>query len=265
MDNILFSQRLKQLREERGYQTQAALARAYDERFPSSRKGRKPENEGNYKGIYGTIKHYENPNWTGSPNLGIVYNLCKLLGCSIDYLLGEIDCHTHDLQYIHSFTGLSEEAVVRLSHYRYGVLSRWISGLLESDELSRLVRYLQTFYERSATIMGTSLLCEDTLPPELEMTAFLHGTIVPESGQIELDNTSVAQTYLRYLVYELRKLTLQDAQQYSCQEITRLLREEPKGRFSADELDSLQTEFEKDADEFIEQQLTKEGKYYQQS
>lgn len=38
MDKILFSERLKTRRMECGYKTQYALAKEYNERFPSSRK-----------------------------------------------------------------------------------------------------------------------------------------------------------------------------------------------------------------------------------
>lgn len=144
MDNVLFSRRLKQLREECGYRTQAALARAYDERFPSSRKGRKPENEGDYKGVYGTIKNYENPNWTGSPNLRTVYNLCKLLECSVDYLLGNIDCKTHSSQSVYDIMGLSEGAIEAIIHM--GAL-KFADGYYTTSETAIKKRMLSEFLE----------------------------------------------------------------------------------------------------------------------
>lgn len=80
----------------------------------SSRKNRKEENNRNSSGILGTIKHYENGNYNGSPKLDIVDNLCKILECDVDYLLGNIDCKTHDDQFIHNQTGLSEIAILEL-------------------------------------------------------------------------------------------------------------------------------------------------------
>lgn len=114
MNKILFSERLKTRRIECGYKTQYALAKEYNQRFPSSRKNRKEENIKNSTGILGTIKHYENGNYKGSPKLDIVDNLCKILECDVDYLLGNIDCKKHDLQFVHNQTGLSEIAILEL-------------------------------------------------------------------------------------------------------------------------------------------------------
>lgn len=114
MNKILFSEKLAARRKECGYSTQYALAKEYNQRFPSSRKNRKEENASNSTGILGTIKHYENGNYAGSPKLDIVDNLCKILKCDVDYLLGNIECETHDIQFIHDKTGLSEDAIKRI-------------------------------------------------------------------------------------------------------------------------------------------------------
>lgn len=114
MNKFLFSERLALRRKECGYNTQYALAEEYNKRFLSSRKNRKEENNRNSSGILGTIKHYENGNYNGSPKLDIVDNLCKILECDVDYLLGNIECKTHDDQFIHNKTGLSEIAILEL-------------------------------------------------------------------------------------------------------------------------------------------------------
>lgn len=111
MDKILFSERLTKLRKARGYKTQSALATEYNIRFPSTRKGKKDENT---SGILGTIKNYENANHSGSPNLEIVLNLCEILECDLDYLIGKIECKEHDTQFIHDQTGLSENTIQHL-------------------------------------------------------------------------------------------------------------------------------------------------------
>lgn len=116
MDKILFSERLINRRKECGYKTQYALANEYNKRFPSNRKNQKEENRDNTSGILGTIKHYENANHKGSPNLEIVVNLCELLDCDIDYLTGKIDCKKHDIQFIQDTTGLSENTIGNLMH-----------------------------------------------------------------------------------------------------------------------------------------------------
>lgn len=113
MDKILFSENLTKLRKACGYKTQNALATEYNKRFPSSRKGKKEENT---SGILGTIKNYENANHPSSPNLDIVLNLCEILGCSIDHLVGKMDCKNHDIQFIQDKTGLSEKAINSLAY-----------------------------------------------------------------------------------------------------------------------------------------------------
>lgn len=114
MNKILFSKQLHEQRKKCGYDTINDLARKYNETFPSERKNRKAENSGDYSGILGTLKNYENPNKKCNPRLDIVDNLCKLLSCNVDYLLGNIGCKTHDVQFIHDYTGLSEKAIEKL-------------------------------------------------------------------------------------------------------------------------------------------------------
>lgn len=115
MDKILFSERLIARRKECGYKTQNALAKEYNKRFSSSRRDKKEENKENTSGILGTIKHYENANYNGSPKLEIVMNLCEILNCDIDYLIGKIDCKTHDTQFIHDRLGLSYNTIEHIT------------------------------------------------------------------------------------------------------------------------------------------------------
>lgn len=114
MDKILFSERLREQRKKYGYDSILDFAKKYNETFPAQRKDRKDENKGDYAGILGTLKNYENPNKDCKPRLDIVDNLCKLLHCDVDYLLGNIECETHDIQFIHDKTGLSEDAIKRI-------------------------------------------------------------------------------------------------------------------------------------------------------
>ncbi len=111
MNKELFSKNLVEKRKKAGYKTQSDFAKAYDAMFPTKRKD---ESAGNVSvgGILGTIKHYENPNYTVSmPSLDKVDNICTLLGCDIDYLTGRIDEESHDKKFICEYLGLSEKAV----------------------------------------------------------------------------------------------------------------------------------------------------------
>lgn len=111
MDKILFSNQLSTLRKERGFESQYALAKAYNEKFPTKRRVEAGGNDSDFSGIFGTIKNYENPNHKGSPKLSIVCNLCELLDCDIDYLLGRITVPRHETSDVMAVTGLTADAV----------------------------------------------------------------------------------------------------------------------------------------------------------
>ena len=67
------------------------------------------------KGIIGHIKTVQN--WEqgiSEPSLGTLIKLTHFYDCDLDYLTGRIDCKTHDLQFIHDQTGLTEEAIIKI-------------------------------------------------------------------------------------------------------------------------------------------------------
>ena len=110
MNKDLFSQRLRELREDKGYVNQSQFAEEYNDRYHTKRRD---EAGGNisFGGILGTIKHYENPNYPGMPRLDIVANMCELLDCDIDYLTGSLDYKTHNSEFVCQYTGLSEKSI----------------------------------------------------------------------------------------------------------------------------------------------------------
>ena len=111
MNKDLFALRLVEKRKKAGYKSQTEFAAAYEKEHPTKRRDEAGGNTGT-SGILGTIKNYENPNYTKSmPTLDKVDNICSLLGCDIDYLTGRIDEETHDVKFICEYTGLSESAV----------------------------------------------------------------------------------------------------------------------------------------------------------
>lgn len=101
----IFSDRLYRLRVQRGYETMAALAKAYDndERFETE------------QGILSAVKKWE----AGKTLPGFVSlkNLCTLLECDPLYLFGELpeDCPTKEVADFKEKTGLSEETYKSLN------------------------------------------------------------------------------------------------------------------------------------------------------
>lgn len=54
---------------------------------------------------------------------------CTFFGCSSDYLFGFINCATHDMQFIHDYTGLSEDTIDELNN---PISPKWISDILDT-------------------------------------------------------------------------------------------------------------------------------------
>ena len=91
------SEGLKRARKEAGY-TQESLAQAMDVHLK-------------------TIRNWEQG--VATPSLDTLMSLADRYGCDLDYLTGRIDCHTHDLQFIHDQTGLSEKAIEKLQRVAF--------------------------------------------------------------------------------------------------------------------------------------------------
>ena len=61
-------------------------------------------------------------NWEqgiAEPPLGTLMDLTELYHCDLDYLTGRLDQKTHDLQFIHDQTGLSEKAIEKLQRVAF--------------------------------------------------------------------------------------------------------------------------------------------------
>ena len=52
------------------------------------------------------------------PPFEVVIKLCDILQCDADYLIGRIDCQTHDNQFIQDWTGLNEETIEKLHNWK---------------------------------------------------------------------------------------------------------------------------------------------------
>ena len=111
MNKTIFSQRLQESRR-RKYSRQQAFADAYMERFGMIRQGKKKIDNN----MFGTIQSWEQGKST--PTADVLANICKLLDCDADYLLGRIGQRTHDITDAHRYTGLSTAALEQLHEYR---------------------------------------------------------------------------------------------------------------------------------------------------
>ena len=94
-------------------------------------------------------------NWEqgiSAPSMGMLIYLTEFYDCDLDYLTGRIDCKTHDLQFIHDVTGLSEEAIKKLIAWKNDAIdssldtSHWadyLSKMIENDLSDRYLERLQ--------------------------------------------------------------------------------------------------------------------------
>lgn len=70
--------------------------------------------------MFGTIQKWEQGK--SEPTASVLSNICELLECDADYLLGRISERTHDLSSAQRFTGLSSTALEKLHEYRENLL-----------------------------------------------------------------------------------------------------------------------------------------------
>jgi len=134
---------LKKARKEAGFKTQADFA----EKLGVHEK---------------TVMNWEQGRAT--PSLEDAVKIADLLKCSIDYLVGRIDCKTQDVQAVQDYTGLSEKAIEKLHHWHEQADEemRWnenISLIISATEyeefLSRLSEYMS--FEKLKVVAKTGV------------------------------------------------------------------------------------------------------------
>lgn len=111
MNIVIFSERLRECRR-RKFSSQQAFADAYMATYGLIRQ---PRGNG-YSNMFGTIQSWEQGKST--PTAEALANICELLDCDADYLLGRINQRTHDINDAHRYTGLSAQALEQLHEYR---------------------------------------------------------------------------------------------------------------------------------------------------
>lgn len=91
------------------------------------------------KKIIGHIKTVQN--WEqgiSEPSLGTLIKLTHFYDCDLDYLTGRIDCKTHDLQFIHDQTGLTEEAIIKIKELSAEQLTA-LNQLIEHQDFKKAI------------------------------------------------------------------------------------------------------------------------------
>lgn len=134
MNKILFQNRLREIRLMRGYHTQAQLAEAYNKKYNPDVL--------NTSGILGSIKKWESGK--SIPTIEKLSNLCDLLNCDVNYLLGKIDCTSYKSSEFKLETGLSEityEKLKELYTHKKEILQIDLNAVTELDVLENILTY----------------------------------------------------------------------------------------------------------------------------
>lgn len=105
MNTIVFINRFKKMRKEK-YPTQNTFAEAYIAKFGSIRKSKTKKEDSD---MFGTVQKWEQGR--SVPTADVLCNICDLLDCDADYLLGGITEKTHCIEEMKKYTGLSEQAL----------------------------------------------------------------------------------------------------------------------------------------------------------
>lgn len=131
MNTNIFIERLKAERKKK-YGSQAEFADAYLREHGSIRKKKAEGTEDTEEvNMFPTVQKWEQGR--SFPTIDVLYNICEMLECDADYLLGNIEEKTNSVHLIREYTGLSEEAIENLN-----VANDFPIG--EVMEINRIVR-----------------------------------------------------------------------------------------------------------------------------
>lgn len=80
-----------------------------------------------------------------------ILELCNILNCDLDYLFTDMECKTHDIEFIHEYTGLSETAISYLHEKsrskRYlEILNIFLKYGNFDNALFHIDKYMKTVY-----------------------------------------------------------------------------------------------------------------------
>ena len=83
-----------------------------------------------------------------NPPFETLMRLSEILDCDLDYLTGKLTESTHDIQFIHDQTGLSETAILKLmSLKKWPYFCEPLSHLIEADGITNLLMTYKSFLD----------------------------------------------------------------------------------------------------------------------
>ncbi len=100
METYSFAKGFKRARKNAGY-TQESFVQSFLDR------------ERHEITTLGTVRNWEQNR--AVPEITTIQQLCEFFDCDMDYLFNRIECKNHNVDFIHEYTGLSEEAINTLA------------------------------------------------------------------------------------------------------------------------------------------------------
>lgn len=211
MNRELFATRLYERRKKCGYSSREDFAEAYNKRYGEYKE------DNPYGGVLGTLKKYENPFHTGMPRLDIVTNMCEMLDCDIDYLLGKIDHPKHIYETMYKECGLSDRATEQLVYWKRMDKIDVVNMTLESGNFDNALDCIKDLTEVLPTYIQLSKMLQ-----EKKIEAYSKPK--PEDGYPNFDllQNLVKDYETRYSIARLR---LSDHLTFLTEEMERLTKE----------------------------------------
>lgn len=133
-----------------------------------------------------TVKNWEQGR--NVPEIETLEKLCNFFQCDVDYLLGNMECETHDIQFIHDKTGLSGSAINKLLELYNNAGSRieiWdaescldiINKLLASEDFMRLIQLISNADGCEMEVHRLNSVLWDPLHKKSEVIGDIHFNI----------------------------------------------------------------------------------------
>lgn len=214
-NNEIFADRLAKRRKKQGYKSKLAFARAFVYRYRNGAElsGNNPES-----GFYATYKNYENPNYDGAPSLDIVVQICQLLDCDIDYLLGKINEPKHVYQAMRDQCGLSNDATEQLMYWNThgGKYTETLNHILVSANFDHVLYHSAELMKAKPIFIGLSEIYHkwqtetysQPMPPEgYPSGASLREMYDRAETKYDIEKLRLNE-YLTYLVSELESISM---------------------------------------------------------
>lgn len=93
------------------------------------------------------VKSWERENDPVLPDTKFLISMCREFDCDLDYLIGRIPQQTHAIKTACEVTGLSEDAIKKLSGAKNSGYADVISHLIECEGITKLILSYRAFYE----------------------------------------------------------------------------------------------------------------------